>query len=416
MLSICLLIGVRGNAQKFAPKTIQFKGDPEYSDKELMQAAGLKTGVVLTSAEMNEHSKLLMDSGVFDNLTFKFDGQDLIFSLVPATMLYPVRIENLPLTSGKELDDRLRGRFPLYHGKVPAEGSLLEGVKAAMQEMLAAQGIKAAVTAAPFGIGGTHKISAINFAIAETPVVVGAIELHGVSPEQQVAAKKIADRTTGSTFDTDNSTANIELAFSNFYADEGYPAVKVHAVRSGAPVATAESIGVPFAVTVDAGKLYKLGAVHLATNSVVTSADLNKITAQTNGSTKGPSVRAIWAMIHYLYESKGYLDCKITPHPEFNEAAGTVDYTVDIQPGAVYHLGLVRFENVSDDLRKLLMRNWQMLPGDPFNKSYVENFFLSAQKTDPVLQRTLAMAKESYEIRADPESHEVNLVIRLEKR
>ena len=29
-------------AQKFLPKSIQFKGDPEYSDQELMAAAGLK--------------------------------------------------------------------------------------------------------------------------------------------------------------------------------------------------------------------------------------------------------------------------------------------------------------------------------------------------------------------------------------
>src|ERR1700677_3062439 len=55
-------------AQKFQPKTIQFKGDPEYTDQELMAAAGLKKGGVFTSAEMNDHSKQLMDSGVFDNL------------------------------------------------------------------------------------------------------------------------------------------------------------------------------------------------------------------------------------------------------------------------------------------------------------------------------------------------------------
>jgi len=39
------------SAQKFLPKTIQFKGDPEYSDQELLTAAGLKKG---TAERVNE--------------------------------------------------------------------------------------------------------------------------------------------------------------------------------------------------------------------------------------------------------------------------------------------------------------------------------------------------------------------------
>lgn len=75
--------------QKFQPKSIQFKGGPDYSDQELMDAAGLKKGVVLTSAEMNDHSKKLMDSGVIDNLTYKFDGVDLVYTLIPPRGSFP---------------------------------------------------------------------------------------------------------------------------------------------------------------------------------------------------------------------------------------------------------------------------------------------------------------------------------------
>ena len=57
------------SAQKFLPKTIQFKGDPEYSDRELMEAAGLKKGIVLDYAEMNAHSQQLLATGMFATLT-----------------------------------------------------------------------------------------------------------------------------------------------------------------------------------------------------------------------------------------------------------------------------------------------------------------------------------------------------------
>jgi outer membrane protein assembly factor BamA len=84
-----------GEAQQFLPKSIQFKGDPEYSDQELLTASGLKLGVALTSNEMKEHAQKLMDSGVFDNLTFKFDGQNLVYVLTPNTSLLPIYLTNL---------------------------------------------------------------------------------------------------------------------------------------------------------------------------------------------------------------------------------------------------------------------------------------------------------------------------------
>ena len=94
----------------------------------------------------------------------------------------------------------------------------------------------------------------------------------------------------------------------------------------------------------------------------------------------------------------------------------TVNYDVAIDPGPVYHLAFVKFDNVSDELRSLLIKNWQMLPGDPFNEVYVASFIMTAQKNDPVLGRTLANVKANYNVTADPQTHDVNVVLHLEKR
>lgn len=403
-------------AQKFQPKTIQFKGDPEYTDQELLAAAGLKRGGVFTSAEMNDHSKQLMDSGVFDNLTYKFDGVDLIYSLIPSSTLYPIRLENLPIAAGPGLDAKLRERFPLYHGKVPSEGTLLDGVRSTLEQMLSAQGINATITTTPFGQAGTRNVSAINFSIASPQIRIGALQLQGVSPAMMSRVNAIAEKQKGAPFDTSNSAANLEHAFSSFYSEDGYAAVKVHAVRSGDPVVTANAVDIPYSVSIEEGHLYKLGAIHLPPGSLVSPAEIDKMTSSAAGTLKGPAVRNIWALIAGRYHSKGYIDFALTPHPEFDEAAGVVNYTADINPGPVYHLALLKFDNVSDDLRKLLMRNWQMFPGDPFDESYVAGFIYKAQTSDPVLQRTLSGVKVSYDVRADPGTHDVNLVIRLERR
>lgn len=415
--TVLFAVSQPADAQKFLPKSIQFKGAPEYSDQELLDAAGLKKGTVLNVAEMKDHSQKLMDTGVFDTLSFKFDGQDLIYTLVPAITLLPIRLENLPLTPGKELDAKLHDRFPLYHGKVPSEGSLLDSVRGALEEMLASQGIKATVKAMPFGTPGTKNVTAMNFSIESPPVRVGTIQLDGISPEMLSGVKSVAQNVIGTPFDTENTEKNLEHIFELFYTDEGYAAVKVHVERSGNPVIAPDAIAIPYSVSIQEGRLYKLGSIHLPANALVTQEEIDKIIGSHGGTTaKGLTLRSIWYLISTRYKSKGYLDCAINPQPEFDEASGIVNYTMDIQPGPVYHLALVKFDNVSDELRRLLMRSWQMLPGDPFDLTYVSNFIVKAQKDDPALQRTLATVKVTYDVRADPQTRNVNVVIRLEKR
>jgi outer membrane protein assembly factor BamA len=419
---VLLLVCHLAPAQKFLPKTIQFKGAPEYSDQELMAAANLKRGVVLTAAEMNEHSKLLMDSGVFDNVIYKFDGADLVYQLTVAPELYAVHLDNVPLTPGAALDARIHDKLPLYHGKVPTEGTLLDEVINVLAQALADEGIRATITATPMGKPGTRQVTGMAFSIAAPTVKVGTIEVRGVSQAMEAKIKHVADHAMGTPFSTDDTTINLEHAFSSFYADEGYAAVKVNAAQNGNPVFEANAVTVPFTVTIEEGQLYTLGSIHLPADSLVTQAELEKIVTQQSSTTgqnaapsKGAAVRGIWAVISTKYRSKGYMDCAIVPHPDFDKTASVVNYTVEIKPGAVYHLGLLRFDNVSDDLKKLLMRNWQMMPGDVFDESYVAGFMAAAEKADPVLMRTLIAVKMTYTLTADPNTHDVNCVIKLER-
>lgn len=409
-------------AQKFQPKTIQFKGAPEYSDQELLAATGLKKGALLAFDDMKGYSQKLMDTGLFETLSFKFDGVDLIYNLVPSTALYPVRLENLPLTPGSELDAALHDRFPLYHGKVPTEGGLLDGVRGALEEMLAANGIKATVAAVPYTDPKVRKVPVVSFVITAPPVRVGTIHLEGISSALQAKVSFVASRQIGTSFETGESEKNLEHALELFYADEGYAAVKVDASRSGPPAVTAGAIEIPFSVTVVEGRIYKLGSIHLQSihllsSAIVTQADIDKAfgphTAPAMGQSQ--SLGAIWYMIASRYKAAGYLDCTVTPHPEFDEASGIVNYTVEVDSGPVYHLAFVKFENVSDELRSRLMRVWQMLPGDPFDAGYVSQFINKAQREDPVLEGSLAGVKVTYDVVADQQTHDVNCVLHFAK-
>ncbi len=416
-----LSIGLPAIAQKFLPKSIQFKGDPEYSDQELMAAAGLKKGVVLNVDEMKSHSKLLMDTGVFDTLSFTFNGEDLVYKLAPSPTLFPIRLENLPLTPDKELDAKLHDRFPLYHGKVPGEGTLLENVRGALEEMLASQGIKATVTAMPLGALGTKNITAMNFAIQSPPVRVGTIQLDGISPEMQAGIKSVAQKEIGKPFDTENTEENLERIFELFYTDDEYVAAKVHVERSGNPIAGNNAIDIPFHVTVEEGRHYKLGSIHLPTGELLTLEMINKTAGlvtnkvETSLSVKGGvTLRRALLYVAGEYESKGYMDCVVTPHPQVDEAAGVVHYTLEVQPGPVYTMGRLTIQNTAEDLRAAMLAAWKLPAGAVFNRSALDDYFYKQGNTP--LGRTFASANCRYKLTKDADTHTVDVTLRLEKK
>jgi outer membrane protein assembly factor BamA len=411
-----LLLALSTNAQQLLkPQSIRFDGAQDYTPDELLAATGVKKGQVYTSDYLNQTAQKLMSIGVFEKVGFKFDGVDLVYLLRESDDLYPVLIDNLPIDTGVDLDAKLQQLIPLYHGKVPSEGAMLDDVRSALQTMLAAEGLDAKVISVPAGNNPNKKATAIKFRIDSPPVEIGDIETKGVSEALRPQVDG-ALRFVFRSFDSSTSARHIEDLIASAYVGNGYPAAIIKAQRSGKPAVANDVLRVPFTVTVEEGHAYKLGTVQLAPGVPVAMADVEKLT-MTRDRFKPESgyVLGLQHAVETRLKGKGYLDCKVTPKPEIDEAAGAVNYTIDALTGPQYHLGLLKFENVGESLRVMLMRNWQMMPGDPFDESYVSNFLYIAQKSDPVLQRSLAGVKTTYDVQADPETHEVNLVIHLQR-
>jgi outer membrane protein assembly factor BamA len=256
-------------AQKFLPKSIQFQGDPEYSTDELLAATGLKKGVVLGYSEMQDYSKRLLSSGLFASVAFKFDGQDLIFLLTPSTDLCRVQLDNLPLTPGADLDAKLHEQIPLYHGKVPADGGLTDAVSGALQQMLAAKGLKATVAATAAQTGG----ESVHFLIESPAVVVGPIRIASTSAALDGGAQDILRKMTGSPYDSTASASQLTTYLGNYYHDKGYLEAEAQAAPDGEPTETDSAIQVPFEISVTPGIQYRLGGVEFAPDIPATQAD-----------------------------------------------------------------------------------------------------------------------------------------------
>lgn len=399
---------------KVPPKAIRFQGAPQFTQEELLAAAGLKPDTRLTASDVKTHAKQLNDTGMFVAVKFSSDGKGILFSLTMSNQLFPLHLDNLPLKPDKELNDKLHERFPLYHGLLPASGPMVEGISHEFEEMLAAQGIKATVKADLTSGLGPKKITAMNFMITSPAMRVGSIHVDGVSPAMQARANALVNGQTGNAFDTENTAIGLQRAFEDLYQDQGYAAVQVEVGQADQLVISEQSVDIPFAVTVREGGVYKLGSISYTGDALASRAEVEKILAKYPAGS-GRQLDLFLLAVRDAYHARGYLDCSVVPNPSFNEGAHIVNYSLEIAPGAIYRLASVKFEGAPDAMAAKLTAVWKMAPGAAFDESYVSSFAARAQKQDKALAKWMQTLIMTYDVKPDPASHEVSCVFHFAK-
>jgi outer membrane protein assembly factor BamA len=319
----------------FTPKSIQFKGAPGYTDQELLDAMGLKLGTPIVYSTVKAHSQKLLDTGLFSSAGFTYSGAALVFNLVPSTALYPLRLENLPLVPGKELDAALQARFPLYHGKVPFDGGLTEDVRKALVEMLAAKGIQATVAASPYTDQKLFQVTAMSYAITAPRVLLGEIRLEVTPvPSDPKTVPSLASL-TGSAYSVEGSPRQIESILGDYYRDNGNLEAEVHVTAQDDPIVAQGAILVPFQVKATPGMRYKLVGIRLAPGLLLSQAEFDKQARIPSGAyAVSAYVRDNWSYIESQYHNKGYMEAVVYPTPSFDRDKGTVFHAplADLRP------------------------------------------------------------------------------------
>jgi outer membrane protein assembly factor BamA len=86
-------------------------------------------------------------------------------------------------------------------------------------------------------------------------------------------------------------------------------------------------------------------------------------------------------MIAAPYRTHGYIDAKIDAVPVLDRAGHTVDYTITVQSGPVYHMGKLTVANLNDRQKAEVMPYWQMREGDAFNTDLIPKFMADYHKS-----------------------------------
>lgn len=141
-------------------------------------------------------------------------------------------------------------------------------------------------------------------------------------------------------------------------------------------------VDVNFAVT--PGQQYKLKALEWSGNHEFPTETLQKMVRAEPGQPAntvrlGDNLK----VIQKLYGSRGFMATTIKPDAEFDDATGTVVLRLDVEEGAVYHMGELEFRGLDNSLMAKLRAAWKLRAGEVYDESYLNEYLPAAQKLLP---------------------------------
>ena len=357
--------------------SIKVTGTQKFPADQIIAASGLKSGDIVTAAQIQDATNRLAALGIFSAVNFRYTSKGDAISLefqVREAPTYPILFDNFPWFANGEIGDAIRNQVGLFTGEVPGDGTMIDEITAIIENLLASQKIKTSVThqllAKPVGDG-----MVMQFRVEGVPLRVQSVQF-----EDSIAAnsERLKDRVSdikGHPF----SLFDVEL-FENeqvrpLYASKGFLRAQIgppqtHPIPDvNDPKETAVELSIP----IHAGPVYTWKGVSWQGNVAVQSPELDAAVELKPGETAdGMKIEALWQKIESYYGQHGYLDVKLGAEPQFDDTAHQISYRVAISEGPQYRMGDMVITGLSLDAERRLRQAWQIAPGQIFDDGYYE--------------------------------------------
>lgn len=127
----------------------------------------------------------------------------------------------------------------------------------------------------------------------------------------------------------------------------------------------------------------------------------------------GMRLAAGWQQVELEYGHRGYLDAKVSPVPQFDDANGTVRYDVKIVEGPQYRMGELVITGLSVDAERALRNTWRLAPGQIFDKTYLDSMLAKLEKPTVAVfgEMPVHYQKMGNWLRPNPQNHVIDVLI-----
>jgi outer membrane protein insertion porin family len=422
LFAACLLLTPCARAQQ-PPQSlkldkIEFKGLERVKEPEALEKSGLTVGQTVTIDDVEAAASRLLESGLFNNLSYKIKGTTdkalLSFEVIERKWTMPVSFDNFVWFTDEELTAAVRRKLPAFDGTAPEAGGVTEQIKQALAELLSERKIEGSVEYTLSENPTTHKVEHL-YSVKGPGLRVCKITYAGARaiPEEQLVIK------SGGIFDNDYSRAYVggfvESNLLPLYQERGYLRAAFGPPKV-APEASPECKGVAVALTVDEGSIYVWDKATWEGAEGLTAQELDAALGMKNREVANVvKIAKGLANVRKAYGHKGYIDARVRPETEFDDSARSVSYRFQVAEGPQYFMGDLVINGLDEVATNNLRGRWRLLHKEVYDEGYVEEF---VKKSVTEFQRDAAHAgnplpalKVVSQARPDRDKHLVNVTL-----
>ena len=374
---------------------IKVTGSKRYSEQAIAAATGLQMGAAVNDDDFKRASRRLGDMGVFTDIAYSYSyssaGTKLELHVTDGEKFVPARFEDFVWFSDAELRQRIQQHAPLFDGELPLNGRLVDEVSDVLQAMLVEKSIPGHVEYSRVG-KPDGRVEAISYHVNEVLIRVRNIEFTGADPADLPALEAAGRRLPDREYSRTRLNQLVQHQLLPVYYERGYlkaqfgepqpKVVKEPAAETEDGPRNQTVVDVTFAVT--PGRQYKLKSLEWSANRVFPIETLQKMVRADVGQPAN-TVRLADNLkdIQKLYGSRGYVVCAIKTQAAFDDAAGTVEFRIDIAEGEAYHMGELEFRGLDNSLMAKLRNAWKIRFGEVYDSTYLSEYIPAAQKLLP---------------------------------
>ncbi len=365
---------------------IKVTGSKRFPEIAIAAATGLQMGTPVTDDDFKKAARRLGDTGAFTDIAYSFSfssaGTKVEFHVTDGDKFVPARFEDFVWFSDEELRRRIKEHVPLFDGSLPLSGRLPDEVSDVLQAMLVENAIPGHVDYVRAG-KQDQPVEAISYSVSDVLIRVRHIEFTGAADAELPALEAAGQRLPEHQYSHSRMNLLVEHQFLPVYYSRGYlkaafgePQPKVvkpsEADAEDGP-RNQTFVDVTFAVT--PGLQYKVKSVEWSGNHEFPSETLQKMVRAEPGK-PGNTIRLADNLkdVQKLYGSRGYVTAAIKANAEFDDAASTVVFHLEVKEGYAYHMGELEFRGLDNSLTAKVRAAWKIRPGEVYDATYLDEY------------------------------------------
>jgi outer membrane protein insertion porin family len=358
--------------------SIKVTGAQKFPADQVITASGLKSGDMVTAAQIQDATNRLAALGIFSAVNFRYaskgDAINLEFQVQEAPT-YPIVFDNFPWFTSAEIGEAIRNQVGLFTGEAPGDGTMIDEMTAVIENLLASQKIQGTVThqllTAAAGDG-----MVMQFRLDGVQLRVQSVQFgESIATDSERLKDRIPD-IKGRPY----SLFAVEV-FENEHVRPLYTSKGFLRAQIGPPQAhlipdlnDPKQSAVELSIPITPGPVYTWKGISWQGNLAVESPSLDAVVELKPGDVAdGMKIESLWQKIESYYGQRGYLDMKLNAGPQFDDTAHQISYRVSISEGSQYRMGDMVITGLSLDAEKRLRQAWQIAPGQIFNDGYYES-------------------------------------------